>query len=518
MGNGPNKPEPKSTSLEGMSNEQLLAMLTPIQHARAEALAGKLKSAADEITKIAEYLRARATGGLSWKGMAAESFVEWTAATASATFYLANYTQLAGECLAESAQAMAQAKSGVEAIAKTSASAKTDYTSAQRTLNAARHDPGAGKTEVKTATDDMNAAASAREKARIEALMKLRSLGQTYTFTGQRVNSATRPEFPPPAGYLGDSWVESSENLQVPGRTTRTSTSSTTGTTQTRDVTGGRTETTTDRGGVHTTDGGTTERGGTVRPTPTHVVPEVPADMGIDSVVTPPDARTVPPTPTGPGVVKPETPMYPGGGTQMTPPPFMTGPGGGPGQPPTGGGTVKGTTGVRPGPFGPGGTASARLPRETGIVGGRPVPPTTGGRPATSIPRSTVIGHEQTYGRGGTAGATGPHAGGPGVGGGNAAGRRLATEQGGVVGGRAQKSGQAGARPFTPGGTGLVRGGQAGSAAGPVAGRGAGMHGAGARTGDDRPEERGGERPDYLVEDEETWQQGKRPIVPPVVD
>lgn len=517
MGKGPKTPEAKSTPLEGMSNEQLLAMLTPIQHARAEALSGKLKGAAEEITKIAEYLRARATGGLSWKGVAADSFVEWTAATASATFYLANYTQLAGECLAESAQAMAQAKSGVDQLAKTSASAKTDYTSAQRALNAARHDPGAGKTEVKTATDDMNAAASAREKARIEAVMKLRSLGQTYTFTGQRVNAATRPEFPAPAGYLGDQWKAPESHIQVPGRSSRTSTSSTTGTTQTRQVGSGHTETTTDRGVVHSTDGGTKDTGGTVRPTPTHVVPEVPADLGIDSVTTPPDTRPAPTTPPGPGTVKPEVPTYPGG-TQTTPPPFMTGPAGGPGQLPTGGGTVKGgVSGTRPGPFGPGGTASARMPRETGIVGGRPVQSTTGGRPSTGIPRSTVIGNEQAYGRGGTGGAMGPHAGGVGGGGGTAAGRRLAMEQGGVVGGKAQKSGQAGSRPFTPGGTGLVRGGQTGSGAGQVAGRGGGMHGAGARTGDDR-EERGGERPDYLVEDEETWQQGKRPIVPPVVD
>ncbi|MFD4860838.1 hypothetical protein [Streptomyces atratus] len=28
----------------------------------------------------------------------------------------------------------------------------------------------------------------------------------------------------------------------------------------------------------------------------------------------------------------------------------------------------------------------------------------------------------------------------------------------------------------------------------------------------------GSERPDYLVEDDETWQQGGRRIVPPVVD
>ncbi|MFH8841003.1 hypothetical protein [Streptomyces sp. NPDC017868] len=511
MGSGPKKPEPKSTSLEGMSNEQLLAMLTPIQHARAEELAKKLKDAGDEITEIAKYLRDRAHGGLSWKGVAADSFVEWTSATASATFHLADYAKLAGDCLAESAAAMAQAKSGVDDIAKTSASAKADYANAQRTLNAARHDPGAGKTEVKTATDDMNAAAGAREQARIEALMKLRSLGQTYTFTGQRVNSAPRPVFPPPAG-MNAAWEERGEYLQVPGRSSGTGTSSTTGTTgtssttgtrQTHDVIGGRTETTGDGSVVHGSDGRTTDTGGTVRPGPTHVTPEVPADLGIDSVDTLPK-------PTTPG---PQTPA-PGGPPPITKPDLGTPPFVTTGVPPL---TVKGG----PGPFGPtspltGGTSTTRnpltgglrtttpnMPRE-GISGGRAVPSTTG-RPQTGIPRGTVIGNEPTgqnrtgMGRamGGAHGMGGPTGGAAGRNG-ISGGRRLAGETGGVVGGRAQRTGAAGGgKPFTAGGSGLVRG----NAAKP-----------GER------EERNGERPDYLVEDEETWQQGRRPSAPPVVD
>ncbi|MER5207681.1 hypothetical protein [Streptomyces sp. NPDC002825] len=508
MGNGPKKPEPKSTSLEGMSNEQLLAMLTPIQHDRAEALSGKLKSAAEEITKIAEYLRNRAHGGLSWKGVAADSFVEWTSATASATFQLADYTRLAGDCLAESAQAMATAKSGVDEIAETSASAKTDYANAQRTLNAARHDPGAGKTEVKTATDDMNAAASAREQARIEALMKLRSLGQTYTFTGERVNSAPRPEFPPPAG-MNEAWIYESENIQVPGRSSGTGTSSTTGTTgtsstrQTHDVIGGRTETTSDGSVVHGSDGRTTDTGGTVRPGPTHVTPDAPVDLGIDSTDTLPKPTTTGPTTPAPGGPPPIG--KPDGGT----PPFVT-----TGVPPL---TVKGG----PGPFGPtspltGGTGNPRspltgglrtttpnMPRE-GISGGRQVPSTTG-RPQTGLPRSTVIGNEPAgqgrtgmgRGMGGAHGMGGPMGGAAGQNG-ISGGRRLAGETGGVVGGRAQRTGAAGGgKPFTAGGSGLVRG----NAAKP-----------GER------EEQHGERPDYLVEDEETWQQGRRPSAPPVVD
>ncbi|WP_306328728.1 hypothetical protein [Streptomyces venezuelae] len=77
-------------------------------------------------------------------------------------------------------------------------------------------------------------------------------------------------------------------------------------------------------------------------------------------------------------------------------------------------------------------------------------------------------------------------------------GRRLAGETGGVVGGKAQRAGTTGTggRPFTPGGSGLVRGNTARA---------------------DEREEQNGERPDYLVEDEETWQQGRR-VAPPVID
>lgn len=100
--------------------------------------------------------------------------------------------------------------------------------------------------------------------------------------------------------------------------------------------------------------------------------------------------------------------------------------------------------------------------------------------------------------------------------GGFSGGRRLAGEPGGIVGGRPTEPGTRSGRPFTEGGSGLVRNTEGGSQAG-RAGRGGmippGTHGAAGRR-----DERGGERPDYLTEDEETWQQSDRRIVPPVID
>jgi hypothetical protein len=86
------------------------------------------------------------------------------------------------------------------------------------------------------------------------------------------------------------------------------------------------------------------------------------------------------------------------------------------------------------------------------------------------------------------------------------------------VGGRPQQSGAAGARPFTPGGSGLVRNApDDGSARGGQAARGGAIP-PNTHTGGRHSDREDAERPDYLTEDEETWQQGSRRIVPPVVD
>jgi hypothetical protein len=165
-----------------------------------------------------------------------------------------------------------------------------------------------------------------------------------------------------------------------------------------------------------------------------------------------------------------------------------------------------------------------------GIVGGRPQGP--GGVNARPI------------GAGGptTARGTAPSASSGGTG-----GRRFASETGGIVGGRPQQAGTRSARPFTPGGSGAVHGAPGGSGrpAGPAAqggtrggqpvsgavrrtgepqhgagpvGRGGPAVPPGSRSAESRREDRRGERPDYLTEDEETWQQGARRATPPVVD
>jgi hypothetical protein len=144
----------------------------------------------------------------------------------------------------------------------------------------------------------------------------------------------------------------------------------------------------------------------------------------------------------------------------------------------------------------PGGGSGSRLPNgrlagpHSGIGGGASEEGRAGGRSG---------GMRGMHGMGGGGGA--------GKGGGSAAGGRgpLARAKGGVAG--APKGITGGRGPATPGGTGLGKGRGGGASA--AGGRGArgmfagGMRGTSQRPGEEENEE--GTRPDYLVEDEETW-------------
>ncbi|MER5311244.1 hypothetical protein ABT034_26030 [Streptomyces sp. NPDC002773] len=501
-----------------MTHQDMLAWLDEASEPGVRIAGDRLQAAAVELHRIAGQLKNR-TGRVEWTGKAEKAFTEWAESVVSSTYKLGDYSSHSAEWMHRAAQAIALAKSAIPRY--------TSHESAKANLEAAqkyRNDPDsatvARNAQKAMAASDQLDAILAKETANKQAAAdEMKKLSSAYQWSSFQMTSFAPPTFPPPPGDFvpadpGRSRI--SENESSAYSTNReSSTTSTTSTTR------GDTSTTRQQ-----TETPATPDTRTVSPSddptgPTHVIrpeprPDTPVDLGIDSV------DTLPPTTTGP------TTQTPGGPPPVTKPdgaapPFVT-----TGVPPL---QVKGN----PGPQGrtmpvTGGTGNPRGPitggprglpgvpgplggTREGVSGGRAVPSTTG-RPATGIPRSTVIGTE-AGGRNGTAMGRGPMGGGMGgaMGGGMGAGqngisggRRLAGETGGVVGGKAQRAGAAGAagavggaaRPFTPGGSGLVRGGST------PAGR--------------EREEQNGERPDYLVEDEETWQQGNRRTAPPVID
>jgi uncharacterized protein YukE len=495
------------TPFEGMSHATMLAWLDAANASSVQDAADRLAKAAEEIHKIAEDLKVRPQW-VEWKGEGANAFREWGADLHSSTLKLGDYSEGAAKWLSSASDAIALAKSS---IPRTLPEEAANLAVARKYHN----DPDTGAIRSKAVStlphDYENATpeakAAAADAAQVAAADRMRALAESYVDSQEKMDNLERPVFPPPPGVvMPEGWKDGFNSEE--GTYRRGDSNSYSAERAYSEPTQERTVTpeTVSRARAETDLG-----------TDTAQTVDRPVAMEIDSVATLPPVHTTPPGTTGtvPPVNRPDGlgPVMPG----VIPPAF----GGNSGVPVANapGRAVPGMRGaVPPGQAG----VTSRMPRENGIVGGRPVAPNTG-RPTGGIPRGTVIGSEGTTARGQMGRGMGGMHGGPtgGVGqSGISGGRRLASETGGVVGGRPGQAGQSSARPFTPGGSGLVRGANPSPTGGAHPGQ-AGRAGAipsGARAANSRRDEQNGERPDYLAEDEETWQQGSRRIVPPVID
>ncbi|MFF4246708.1 hypothetical protein ACFYY2_19890 [Streptomyces sp. NPDC001822] len=472
-----------------MTHETMLAWLDKANSGAIQSASDRLLSAATEIRKIAEDLKVRPQT-VEWKGEGATAFRTWGADLANATLRLGDYSEGASKWLAQASDALASAQ---VAIPRTDAGAQANLEAAK----AAHNDPDASAVEKKS----LETLLAAKESNRQEAAAEMRRLAQSYQFSASQMDGLERPVFPPPPGEF------------VPDRKETIADGGTWGATGS-----GSGNSSGSSGPTYVSTASAYDIEGASSASNPHVIKEPPrADatvgMEIDGVGTlpsPSSANTVtPPALQATGKADAALPL----GPMTTPPAF------GSSSYPLQGSVAGGrpVSGTRPPSLpGSGGLAvgpAGRPPRDGGIIGGRPVAQSTG-RSTGGLPRGTVVGSEGAHAGRAPMGQGGGMSGAGGNQGGIVGGRRLAGETGGVVGGRPQQPGRTGGRPFTPGGTGLVR--NTGSSEG---GRGVGAAGrgvSGKRPGESRRDE--SERPDYLVEDEETWRQVGRRTVPPVID
>ncbi|MYT18698.1 hypothetical protein GTW69_00040 [Streptomyces sp. SID7760] len=473
-----------ATNFEGYSHQQLRAMIAALDPTAVKERADRLQKASEAIAKIGEKLKNHQVTG--WEGEAATAFQEWVGRAGNATLRLSEYSATGSKWMGDTVQMMVEASK----MPAYNATAAENLEAARKVHN----DPDAqqiAQQEQGKLTADHN-----------DAITRMNNLAQKYEQSSGEMNKAEIPTFPPPPEILLPANTDGGQTL------TRSGGSS-----------GGETGTShashTSTPGVHSSESGLvpghrpqadSTLPQTSVPTPLPGVHDREVNVDLDHVATlPPPTTTLPPTT---GTPVPNLPVGPGPGPVAPIPPL--------GLP-----SATGKTGPSLGPgfsrvpnLGPGGTGLGKvspisgLPsRDSGIMGGRAV--STSG-PNAGIPRGTVIGGEGSQtGRGlmggGAHGAGGAHGGG--VSGSPA--RRLASEPGGIVGGRQAAAGgrlTTGGQPFTQGGSGLVRNGGA-----------LGHAGAGPRSAGKRRDDEGGERPEYLVEDEETWQ-GNRRVAPPVID
>jgi hypothetical protein len=500
------QPTPQHTDFESMTHAQLAAMLDSANSEGAYDLAAKLSKAASTITKIGDDLMTYVKG-LEWQGEAGDTFREWGGQTASATLHLGEYAEVASRWMGIVSRAIAEAKAVMPDTSETTA-AQAELRTAKKSLAAtkepgARNDPDSRQL-AQTAQSDATAAQGRIDAARYEAVQQMRKLAQAYQQSAAQVNSVTPPTFSPPGKNLDpDKWYSGRneyESITTPSGGSSHGTYSSTAS------------------GLNGPEYESTPKWTSTTPDKERIPRSEPVTMDLDGL------NTLSKSP-GPDLTQPS--VVPGGPER--PDPRL------PSQPvgmPPSNGNRSGTTPPVPGrvptatraPLLPGqGTANGgiRTPRESGIVGGRPVPPASS-RPSGSLPRGTVIGEaaqgRTAMGRGLTPGH--PFGGNSGTGHSNGApvGRRLASENGGMIGNRPNPPGNSGTRPFTPGGTGLTRHANGTS---PTQGSTQRRDMASARTANSAStprDPRRGDRPDYLTEEEETWQRANRRPLPPVVD
>lgn len=479
----------QGTPFDSMTHETMLAWLDMANSGAIQGASDRLVSAAKEIREIAEELKVRPQT-VEWKGEGATAFRTWSADLANATLRLGDYSEGASKWLARASDSLASAQ---VSIPRTDASAQANLDAAK----AARNDPDASAVEQKA----LDTLLAAKESNRQEAAAQMRKLAQSYALSASQLDALEKPAFPPPPGAIVPERagaIDDSETWGAPvgGR----------GAEEGGDAVHGVTR--------YSASAQATGPGSPDAPDPTVVRAPLDLDASVSMEVN--GTATLPQSPSTPSAPLPGPPVAgkPDGGLPSGLPvmPPVLGGGSRPLPGPYGSAKNAGSS-VRlpslPGQSVPGSGSASRMPRgDAGIFGGRPTAQPAG----RGLPGGTVVGGEGVQGRApvGHGGMSGGAARG-----GITSGRPPIAGSGGIVGGRPQQTARSGERPFTPGGTGLVRGNEAGRAAGQA---GRGMAGpSGSRPRRSRREE-GGERPDYLIEDEETWQQGGRRVVPPVVD
>ncbi|MEE1942337.1 hypothetical protein V1L54_23535 [Streptomyces sp. TRM 70361] len=438
---------------EGKSLAALHAMVSKANPGLLSSRGHALSNAGSDLDGIGSELRAY-IDRVKWEGQGAESFREWGQQFALESMRFAAYVRTLGNHMVNASQALTEAKAAVPA--------PNEMCYADPEKDRARQE--------------------AEEKKRQEAINQLNRLSSYYRMAGESMRAAEEPNFAAPPGDPAE--------FGSAGASGNTGTLSTAASAGTRDATSYRESSTAPDKSFSTYGsgvGGTEARSSSVANHPSPVTDRH-TNTTLDSV-TLPSANEVRPQTANPA------PQQSSNGPSTLPvaPVPSTGPaqradrlssrapvtGTSPvGRPQAGGGN-----GITGGTSRPVGNLTPGIPRGPVIGGEHP----SAGRPVGGYPGG--MGN-------GTPANNGTHAGRP----------PMASQPGGTAGTPRASSGR---REFTPGGTGLVRGG----------GTAPGMAARPATTNpppDNR--RRGPDRPDYLAEDEETWAAGQRNVVPPVID
>ncbi|GAA2458437.1 hypothetical protein [Streptomyces macrosporus] len=501
-----------STNFENKDLEEMFSLVDNANPEDIEDAADTLWKAGGDIRTIGEDLK-KHIDKVDWEGEFGDSFREWGRKLSKNTLILADFTEKASTQLKAAGVGLATVKGSMPE--------RDPAVMAAPRLESI-------PPEERDESNEKYKLAKKKEDNRQEAINQMNRLASYYKVSHENMQGLEEPDFGPmPNIGMPPAPTDGGEGVGKGGGATSSAVTERGGTPQSvrsADVQGPSQP--------------VSDKPGFVEGTP---APQEPVRTELNTVAPPAPAPTdtgqrAPVTSNGGGPVSPSTGLptpLPGishnrpvdsgkrVGTAKLPPvsnPGQPGAGraGGPSTvPPANNATPRSVTGSGGTPVGKAPTATAPPVGRggNGIYGGTPQQGGTAGN-SPRIPRGTVVGAEHGMTGRPPAGSVGTGAIGAGTGSGSTGRRPVVGTGGGVVGAPRNTPGQgAAARPFTPGGTGLARGGATGGNQPPV--------GAAPRTGTGSPREENrndSRRPDYLTEDEETWRTGRNGIAPPVVE
>ncbi|MEU1487993.1 hypothetical protein [Streptomyces sp. NPDC005752] len=524
------------TSFEGHQINSMIDLIENSQPEQLEEAGQALWKARDAIKEAAGELR-DFIKGVDWEGESGTAFRDWGEGLAAHADKLGEFADVAGTQITVAGTGLASVRKSLP----------------PRDTRQVRKSPDEIELPKRTEGNAEYAAALKVEKDRQEAINQASRLASYYAVSEQRLAAQEPPRFekkldvamPKPTGYIGDGRSATEDSSEGSGGA---------GSRGSEGLTGHA---------VSSSQGPAVSGRGFETPVAVAPVPDKSTSTEINSVATPPSPVTGPNAPSpapatslpahggGPtppmatGFVNPVTSSTRGpqpatgasravgqpgnSGTRTGSGPVANGragspvgrpapmnggstpgtaarPGGGP-QSPTAG--RSGVTGGRPmasGPAGTSGTPGPRAGRANGIVGGTPqraVPGTGTPAGARGVPRGTVIGAggaARSNGSAATVGQRGVVGSGSTAGVSRPGGRGTPSTKGVVGTPRGGASPGGGTKGFTAGGAGLVRGPS------------------GRKDFREEDQDDGTPRPDYLTEDRETWEAGRREAAPPVIE
>lgn len=184
---------------DGITHRQMLHMLDGVNQDQVVKVAGSLSDAGGSILDIANDLKSHMTN-LEWESKAGDTFRDWGSKVASATFTLSDYASTAGTQMSNAGTVLGEVHKDMPPVpegAVTTAAAYRQHKGVQGPFGddaEGAHVPPGAPTPT---TAEYHQALTEMQTAKTQAADNMTKLGGAYAAATEQMCTAQEPEFPP---------------------------------------------------------------------------------------------------------------------------------------------------------------------------------------------------------------------------------------------------------------------------------------------------------------------------------